>query len=165
MLKKLVIISLFISSLSFSQFKDKDLSPAIMNGITNYSPSGFLSSFLSPDNFQMSHSINMSYSAFGGNGVALSTYTNSMAFRLSENINLEVDASLVASPYSSFGEDHQKSINGIYLSRAQLNYKISNNSNLVIQFLNPPPGTYYNNYYNGFNNNSPFSRSRFMEGF
>jgi len=165
MLKKLVIILLFISSLSFSQFKDKDLSPTIMNGITNYSPSGFLSSFLSPDNFQMSHSINMSYSAFGGNGVALSTYTNSITFRFSENINLEVDASLVASPYSSFGEDHQKSINGIYLSRAQLNYKISNNSNLVIQFLNPPPGKYYNNYYNDFDNNSPFSRSRFMEGF
>jgi len=162
MLKKFVIISLLFSTLSLAQFKNKDLTPSIMDGITNYSPSGFLSNFLNPSNFQMNHSVDISYSAFGGNGVALSTYTNSMAFRLSENLNLEVDASLVASPYSSFGEEHQKSINGIYLSRAQLNYKISNNSNLVIQFVNPPPETYYFNNYNYY---SPFSRSRFMEGF
>ena len=133
-----------------------------MDGITNYSPSGFLTNFLNPNNFKMNHSVNMSYSAFGNNGIALSTYTNSMAFRLSENLNLEIDASAVASPYSSFGEQHQKSINGIYLTRAQLNYKISNNSHLTIQYLNPPPGSYYNyNYYNS----SPFSRNRFKEGF
>lgn len=165
MLKKLFIILLLLSSFSFAQFKDKDLSPTIMDGITNYSPSGFLSNFLSPNNFKMNHSVNMSYSAFGGNGIALSTYTNSMAFRLSENMNLEVDASLVASPYSSFGEEHQKSINGIYLTRAQLNYKMSENTNLTIQFINPPPGSYYNSFHNRNNYYSPFSRGRFMEGF
>ena len=161
MLKILLFISILFTSISFSQFKDKELTPAIMDGITNYSPSGFLSNFLNPNNFSMNHSVNMSYSAFGNNGIALSTYTNSMAFRLSENLNLEIDASAIASPYSSFGEQHQKSINGIYLTRAQLNYKISDKSNLTIQYLNLPPGTYYNNYYN----TSPFSRSRFMEGF
>ena len=161
MLKIFLFISLLFSSLSFSQFKDKDLSPTIMDGITNYSPSGFISNFLNPNNFKMSHSVNMSYSAFGGNGVALSTYTNSMAFRLTENMNLEVDASLVASPYSSFGVEHQKSINGIYLTRAQLNYKISEKSHLTIQYLNLPPGSYYSRY----NNNSLFYQSRFMEGF
>jgi len=111
MIKSILFISVLVTSLSFAQFKDKDLSPAIMDGITNYSPSGFISNFLNPNNFEMSHSVNMSYSAFGSNGVALSTYTNSMAFRLTENMNLEVDASIVASPYSSFGEEHQKSVN------------------------------------------------------
>ena len=161
MLKIFLSILLLFSSLSFSQYKDKDLSPAIMDGITNYSTSGFISNFLNPDNFKMNHSVNMSYSAFGGNGVALSTYTNSMAFRLTENMNLEVDASVIASPYSSFGEGHQKSINGIYLTRAQLNYKISESSHLTIQYLNLPTGSYNNRY----NNYSPFYQSRFMEGF
>ena len=161
MLKRILVISFLFSSLSFSQFKDKDLNPTIMDGITNYSPSGFISNFLNPNNFTMSHSISTSYSAFGGNGVALSTYTNSMAFRLTENMNLEVDASVVASPYSSFGEAHRKSINGIYLTRAQLNYKISKNTHLTIQYLNLPPGSFYNR----FNNNSLFYQSRFMEGF
>ncbi len=160
MLKRILVISFLFSSLFFAQFKDKDLSPTIMDGITNYSPSGFISNFLNPNNFKMSHSISTSYSAFGGNGVALSTYTNSMAFRLTENMNLEVDASVVASPYSSFGEAHRKSINGIYLTRAQLNYKISKNTHLTIQYLNLPPGSFYNRY-----NNSLFYQSRFMEGF
>jgi len=161
MIKQIVFILLVISTISFSQFKDKDITPTIFDGITNYSPSGFLSNFLSPSNFQMNHSLGMSYSTFGGSGVALSTYTNSMAFRLTENLNIEVDASLVASPYSSFGQDHQNEINGIYLTRAQLNYKISENSNLMIQYFNPAPGTYYNNFYGS----SPFSRDRFIRGF
>ncbi len=161
MLKRLVIISLLFSSFSFSQFKDKNVAPTIMDGITNYSPSGFLTNFLNPDNFKMKHSVSMSYAAFGGNGIALSTYTNSMALRLTKNLNIELDASVVASPYSSFGNEHQKSLNGIYLTRAQLNYKISENSKLVIQYLNLPPGSYYNSPYNY----SPFYRNRFMEGF
>jgi len=161
MIKQLVFILLIISSISFSQFKDKEISPKIKDGITNYSPSGFLSNFLSPDNFKMNHSVSMSYSASGNHGVALSTYTNSMAFRFTENLNLEVDASLVASPYSSFGENHQKDINGIYLTRAQLNYKMSENSNLMIQYYSPPPGSYYNSYYNS----TPFSRDRYIRGF
>ncbi len=161
MIKQVTFILIILSSISFSQFKDKDITPTILNGITNYSPSGFLSNFLNPNNFQMNHSVGMSYSTFGRSGVALSTYTNSMAFRLTENLNIEVDASLVASPYSSFGQDHQNEINGIYLTRAQLNYKISENSNLMIQYINPAPGMYYNSYYNS----SPFSRDRFIRGF
>ena len=161
MIKQVVFILLVISSISFAQFKDKDITPTILDGITNYSQSGFLSNFLNPSNFKMNHSVGMSYSTFGGSGVALSTYTNSMAFRLTENLNVEVDASLVASPYSSFGQDHQNEINGIYLTRAQLNYKISENSNLMIQYFNPSPGMYYNNYYGS----SPFSRDRFIRGF
>lgn len=161
MIKQVIFILLIVSSISFSQFKDKDITSPVLDGITNYSPSGFLSNFLNPNNFKMNHSVGMSYSTMGGNGVALSTYTNSMALRLTENLNIEVDASLVASPYSSFGQEHQKEINGIYLTRAQLNYKISENSNLMIQYRSPAPGMYYNSYYNS----SPFSRDRFIRGF
>ncbi len=161
MIKQAISILLIVSSISFSQFKDKDITPPVLDGITNYSPSGLFANFLNPNNFKMNHSVGMSYSTFGRSGVALSTYTNSMAFRLTENLNIEVDASLVASPYSSFGQDHQNEINGIYLTRAQLNYKISENSNLMIQYINPAPGMYYNSFYNS----SPFSRDRFIRGF
>jgi hypothetical protein len=161
MFKKIFFISLLFYSFSFAQFKDKDVSTPVMNGITNYSPSGLLSDFLNPNNFEMNHTVDMTYSTFGNHSIAISSYTNSMMFKFTENLNLEIDASAVASPYSSFGEDHQKSINGIYLTRAQLNYKISDKSSLTIQYFKPPPGTYYNNFYNY----SPFSRSRLIEGF
>lgn len=161
MLRKILIISLFVSSVILSQFKDKS-GPTIQDGITNYSPSGFLTNFFNPNNFQMNHSVSMSYTSMGGNGVALSTYTNSMAYRISEGLNVEVDASLVASPYSSFGREHQNSINGIYLSRAQLNYFPTKNMHLSIQYLRPPLGSYY--YRNG---NGIFSTGgrRFGAGF
>ena len=162
MLKKLVYISLLLSSLSFSQYKDKDLSPTVLNGITNYSPSGFFTNFFNPNNFQMNHSVGMSYSSFGGNGIVLNTYTNSMAYQFSTNLNVEVDASIVASPYSSFGREHQNSINGIYLSRAQLNYSPVKDMYLSIQYLNLPPGSYF--YRNNFWGSSVEGR-RFGTGF
>ncbi len=160
MLKIILFILSVISSVSVAQFKDGDKnSTTIRETITNYSPSGFFTSFFNPNKLAMKHSIDMSYSAFGGNGVAVSTYTNSMFFKFNDNLNIEVDASLVTSPYSSFGNEHQKSINGIYLTRAQLNYKMSENSNLMIQYYSMPQGTYHNSYY------SPFYQKRFIEGF
>ena len=161
MLRKILIISLFVSSVAFSQFKDKN-GQTIQDGITNYSPSGFLTNFFNPNNFKMNHSVSMSYSSFGGSGLALSTYTNSMAYRFSENLNVQVDASIVASPYSSFGPEHQNSINGIYLSRALLNYSPTKNMNLSIQFHNPPPGSYY--YGNSWGR-FPTDTRRFGRGF
>lgn len=161
MLSRILIISLFISTISFSQFKDKK-EPTIQDGITNYSPSGFLTNFFNPNDFQMNHSVSMSYTAMGGNGVALSTYTNNMAYRFSKNLNIEVDASLVASPYSSFGQEHQNSINGIYLSRAQLNYSPTKNMYLSIQYLRSPHGS---SYYGNSSGIFSAGRRRFGTGF
>jgi len=162
MLKKIVYISLILSSISLSQFKDKDLAPVVSNGITNYSTSGFFTNFFNPNNFRMNHSVSMSYSSFGGSGVILNSYTNSMAYRFRENLNVEVDASVVASPYSSLGKEHQNSINGIYLSRVQLNYSPIKDMYLTIQYLNLPPGSYYNrSSYWG----SSIDRRRFRTGF
>ena len=146
MLRNTLMILLLTTSILFSQFKDKRNIPEITGGVTNNSPSSFLTDFFSPQNFYMHHSLSVSYSAFAGNGVALTTYINSMGFKLSENLQLEIDASLVASPYSSFGAEHQKSINGIYLNRAALNYKISKNSKLSIQYFHMPVGMYYGHY-------------------
>jgi len=166
MLKKILFILLFLTSISFSQFKDGDKNaPTIHDGLTGsgYS-SGLFSNIFSPNNFRMNHSISMSYSSFGGNGLALSTYTNSMAYRFSNNLNVEVDASLVVSPYSSFGREHQKAINGIYLSRAQLNYAPTKNMHIMVQYLNAPPGSYY--YPNNYNYwGGPFGGRRFGTGF
>jgi hypothetical protein len=93
----------------------------------------------------------MSYSSFGENGVALGVYTNNMSYKFSENLNVEADISFVNSPYSSFGETHSKQINGIYLSRAQLNYKIADNFKVMIRY-NQVPNSYYSPYgYSGYN--------------
>ncbi|MBU0558046.1 MAG: hypothetical protein KJ799_05230 [Bacteroidetes bacterium] len=153
---KIAFFIIFTAGAVFSQFRDAPTKPEnIKSSITNANPSSLYLGFINPTNFNMSHSVNMSYSAFGNNGIAMSVYTNSMAYRLSEDIDIEVDASFVNSPYSSFGEEHAKSLSGIYLSRAQINYQPSENFFITFQYLGGA-----NNYYNpyGFNSYSPLSR-------
>ncbi len=146
----LVAIVVTINFLSYGQFKNRDIfQPSVRDGITNNS-SGLLFGFWNPDNFSMNHSYSLSYNTFGGNGIAMGVYTNSMMYRFTENLNVEVDASIVHSPYNSFGKNFQNQLSGIYLSRAALNYQPWKNFNINIQYQNIPGG-----YYNPFN--SPFN--------
>lgn len=152
-MKKLIIISLVFASVTFGQFKEELDNPVdIKNGITNYSPSGLLSGFFNPNNFQMNHTVSMSYSAFGNQGIALGVYTNRMAYKFSEKLDVQADISFVNSPFSSFGDEHAKSLNGIYLSRAQLNYRFSEDFNISLRYNQVPYG--YSPY--GYGRYSPF---------
>lgn len=155
-MKKLLTLIFFISSISiFGQFKGDDSKPIdIRSGILNQDPSGSLFSFIDFSKFSMNHSFGMSYSAFGNNGVALGVYTNHLAYNFSEKLNVEVDASIVNSPYNTLGDNFTKSINGVYIDNARINYQPSEKFNLSLQFSNSPYN-YYNNNYRGF---SPFSR-------
>jgi len=146
---KKCFLFLFIVSLSITtaQFKEELNRPIdVKNGILN---KGGFESFLGLfgiQDFQMKHSFGLSYSAFGGGGMALGNYTNSMLFQFSDKLNLQADISLLNSPYSSFGKDFANQINGVYLNRVQMNYKVSDNMNVSLQYRNSPFG-YYSPYY------------------
>jgi len=75
-----------------------------------------------------------------------------MSYSFNKDLYIEADVSLVTSPYSSFGTEHAKSLNGVYLSRAQLNYRPVDNMNITIQYNGGPFNYYspYNNYYSPF---------------
>ena len=167
-MKKIIIILLAICSTSIlGQFKNQsDNIPSIKDSFTQSSPSSMFLGFLNSDNFRMSHSVDMSFSTFGGQSIMLGSYTGSMFYKLSDNLNIAVDASLVTSPYSSLGNEYSKSINGIYITRAQINYNISKDTRITLQYFNPVGGlispygywgrrTYFDDYYdtipfNGF---------------
>jgi hypothetical protein len=152
MKKLLVMLFAIFAVSSFAQYKDPGFPKNnVKDGIITQ-PSSSLFGFLNSENFSMHHSYSMSYSSFGGNGLALGVYTNSMNLSLAENLNVQVDASLVHSPYSSFGKDVQNSINGIYLSRAALNYKPWDDVYISVQYRQIPAYSYpYGGYYNSFN--------------
>lgn len=159
-MKKYLLLFFIISNLVFTQFKEELNKPVnIRNGIVSNNTSSFLLGFLNSPDFRMNHSFSLSYSAFGNNGIALGVYTNSMAYKFSDKLNVEVDASIINSPYSSFGNNFTDQINGIYLSRAEINYKPTSNLFLSIQFRNAPYG-YYSRDYFGF---SPFYRPSLFE--
>jgi hypothetical protein len=158
-MKKLFLI-VFISAVSIAnaQFKDQLNKPIdYKGGILNGSSSS-LFGFFNPDNFSMNHTFNLSYQTFGGGSLALGVYTNNMAYKISDNLNVEADLSVVNSPYNSFGDEFAKQINGFYLSRAQINYKPSEKMSIIFQYRNVPmsyysPYSYYGNYGWGY---SPF---------
>ncbi len=145
MKKFILILFVGLSITTYGQFRDQNSNkPSIHEGIITSQPDLFLG-FFNPDNFTMRHSYNLSYSAFGNNGMALGLYTNSMIYKLTENLNVEADISLMHSPYSTFGQEFQDNINGIYLSRAQINYKASDNFFITVQYRNIP-SMYYSPY-------------------
>ncbi|OGU36906.1 MAG: hypothetical protein A2315_02735 [Ignavibacteria bacterium RIFOXYB2_FULL_35_12] len=164
-MKKVVILFAAIMSLnSYAQFKESGIPTTnIRDGIVNHSV-GSLFGFLNSDNFTMRHSFNMSYSAFGNQGLALGVYTNSMMLKLAEDMNFQVDASIVQSPYSTFGKDFQNQMSGFYITRAAFNYKPWDDVFISIQYRNLPLSYHYSDY--GFYNNrfyNPFFSDGFFE--
>jgi hypothetical protein len=161
-MKKILFFAIILfASHNYAQFKDPAFPTTnIKDGIIDYS-SGSLFGFLNSENFSMRHSIGMSYASFGGQGIALGTYTNSMMYRFSEDLNVQVDASIVHSPYSTFGKEFQNDLSGIYISHAAVNYRPWKDFHITLQY-NQYPGSYYYNpfssYYNRgfFGSYSPF---------
>jgi len=164
-MKKILLVIFAVASINcFSQFKDKNIfKPSIQEGMINNNTPSLLIGFINPENFSMSHSYSMSYTAGGNYGLALGVYTNTMRYKLADNFNMQVDASLVHSPYSSFGKNYQNQINGIYLSGAQVNYQPWKDVNISLQYRNIPGGFYndfygYNRFGSGFSENLLFGR-------
>lgn len=152
-MKNILFILILSCSLLFGQFKEEYNQPIdIRGGIVTGESSSLFSNFINPDNFNMTHSFSMSYSAMGNQSIALGIYTNSMSYKFNDQLDIEVDASLVNSPYSSFGDDFAEQINGIYLSRARINFRPSENLHMVLQYNSMPFG--YDSRYGGYYNSS-----------
>ncbi len=166
MKKVFMILVLVAFTMSYAQFKDEsNNNPDIKSSILNHSgSSGLLFGFFNPENFQMHHTFDISYSASGSSGLALSTYTNSMFYKFNDKLNIKADISVVNSPYNTFGSQFSKQLNGIYLSRAQLNFMPSKNMRISVEYSHLP---YYNSYYSpysyGFGYDPFFRNNNFFD--
>jgi hypothetical protein len=103
--------------------------------------------FFNPENFTMHQSYSMSYSSFASQGVALGRYTNTMEYKFSDKLDARVAVSLQHSPYSTLDKSVMNSLNGIFLDRAELNYKPTENMFLRISYRQMPA---YYGYYSPF---------------
>ncbi len=154
-MKKLIMTFVVILSITaFAQFKGSNFPTSdVRDGIIAQSSSS-LFGFINPQNFKMNQSYSMSYSTFGGQGLALGVYTNDMSYKFNDQLNVELAASVVQTPYSTLGSQFNKSINGVYINRAAINYKPWKDFSISLQYSNLPYGGY--GYY------SPYS---FMGGY
>ncbi len=155
-MRKIFLFTLILALSVNAQFKkDPFTKPEVRDGLfAKESGGNFLTNLFNSENFSMRHSFDASYSTFGEHGIATTVYTNSMFYKFSDNLNVRLDASLVYSPYNSLGKTFQDNINGLYISRAELNFRPWDDTVIRIQYRNIPAGM-YNNYY-GYGN--PFSR-------
>ncbi len=154
-MKKLIMAFFLVLSITaFAQFKGSGFPTSdVRDGIVAQ-PSSSLFGFINPQNFKMSQSYSMSYSSFGSQGLALGVYTNDMAYKFNDQLNVELAASVVQAPYSTLGSQFNKSINGVYIDRAAINYKPWKNFSVSLQYSNLP--------YDGYGYYSPYS---FMGGY
>ena len=156
--KILILIVLFSTFPLVAQFRDTGIEPkSVKEGIISEN-SNALFGFLNSDDFIMRHSFSMSYSSFAGQGVSLTTYTNSMFYRLMSNLNLQLDVSVMYSPYSTFGDQFQKDISGVYISNAAINYHPWKDFSVHLQYRSMPFG--YGYYHPFYGYGSPFDFNR-----
>ncbi len=145
---------------NYAQLKKYDKGPRISDVLTK--PAGGLFSFISSDNFHMSHSISASYSAFGsGGGMMLNSYVNTIDMRLSDKLFLRTNIGIMSSPYNTLG-------NNFFLNKpqffggAELRYDFNEESSLLFKVDYSPYGAYYNPFYSPYRN-SLFGHSAFDE--
>ncbi len=136
-----------ISAIASAQFKAaSNDQPSVGQSLVRSDDNGLLFGWFDQSKLQMRQSYSLSYQTFGQNGLALGVYTNSLSYQISDPLSVQMDVSVMHSPYNSFGDKLGKSLSGIYLSRAQINYKPSDNTLFQIQFRQLPSSLYYGGY-------------------
>ena len=147
----LSVVSVHQSSAQFKRTPDNE--PKVSDSFIKPETDSDFLGFFNPDNFKMRQSYSMSYTAMGRQGLALGMYTNSMMYRFSNTVDAQVDVSLQHSPYSTFDQRLQNSLTGVFLNRAAIDYRPSDNMLLRVSYEKIPFGLYgmYGGMYGPYN--------------
>src|SRR3990172_1365680 len=152
---KVLMFSLLVVSVPLmAQFKQQvESRPSVSESLVRPQNSNFLFGWFDPSQLSFHHSYSLSYMNVGGQGLSLGVLTSSLFYKFSEPLDVQFDVSMQHSPFSSFG--NTKDLSGIYLSRAQLNYRPSENMLFQIQYSQLPTM-----YWWGMNRPSMFYNGR-----
>ena len=160
-MKRLLIIVFLIgaANLANAQFRPgsgiaSDEKPASTMGAMSSHGDDLFSRLFDPARFNMQQSYTMSFVSGGGQSTGLGIFTNTFAYKAADDLFISADLSAVYSPYSSLGSAYQKSLNGIYLSNARLDWKLGESTFLRVEYNGMPYGSSYfspfGSYYSPF---------------
>lgn len=146
MQRSVIILFLLIGVSAYGQFRTglgglREDDPRSVKTAMTDNGGGFLSGLFDPTRFSMHQTYSMSFSSSAGASVGLGVFTNTFSYRAADNLFISADLSAVYSPYSSLGEAHAKSLNGIYLSNARLDWKLGDHTNLLIIYNGGAPNS------------------------
>lgn len=96
---------------------------------------------------RMMHSYDASFGSFGGQYYNQNMYTNTTLYRLTPNLSGRLDVSFAHSPFG--GNQFNPNQNQIFIRNAQLDYQISENSSIRVQFQQLPAGSFGFNSFGG----------------
>ena len=134
--KILIILLLLVPVLSFAQLKKDTTLPSFSNLLVQ-PRTDFLFGFLDPNKMHMNHMVSMSYSGFSGQGMMLSSYTNTISYQFSDKLLLTTNLGILTSPYNTFGESFYLNQPKLF-GGAMLEYKMSEESSVMLQFQITP---------------------------
>jgi hypothetical protein len=86
---------------------------------------GLLFGWFDPSRLTMHNSYTLSYTTSGSKGYSLGELTSNIAYQISDPLSVQFDVSLLHSPFNNLGGNFANNISGIYLTRAELNYRPS----------------------------------------
>ncbi len=141
-MKKLLVLC-FLSALTMvsavAQYRGAEpQNPSVSESMVKQPSGNLLFGFFNPDRFTMSHSISMNYLSFGGQGVGVTMYTNSMKYRISDPLTVSADVSMMFTPFGSGSRFMQNDVSKIFLNRARLDYAPSKDFRISLQYRNIP---------------------------
>ena len=142
-----ITLVLLIPAIGLGQLKKDASQPNISESLSSYSQQDVFTGFLDPSRFTMSHSFSMSYMSFGGGGMMVNSYINTLNYRFSEDLFLTTKLGIMNSPVNSVpGNNYLNDLE--FFGGAELKYFPSENSAITLRFEKAPAfysGMYYRN--------------------
>lgn len=126
---------------------DRPAGPAPVAVYASSGPSLGLAQLLASDAFRVSHSYELSYTSFAGEGLGLGVFTTSLRYQPSDRLAARVDIGVAHSPFGSSALQQQLGFRQdapahVYLRNATLAYRPSENALITLSFQQSPFGTY-----------------------
>ena len=123
-----------------------------------------LNKLFNPEFFQMRHSYSIGHSSFGGMGLTMGEYTNTMLWQFSQKLGARVDVAFAHTPFGTGSA--QALFNGketygkLYVQNAEIAYRPRENMTLHLSFHQSPYGSYMSPYgygsYGGYGYNRAY---------
>ena len=148
MKKHLILLCFSLPALVLGQFRGQEpRPPSLSEQVGPVSPS-LLFGIIDPSRFSMSHTISMGYMSIGREGVGMSSYTNSIRYQVSDPLSVRADVAMMYSPFGSLSSKLNNSFSGIFLERAQIDYRPTKDFGISLQFRQLPPqaGPWYGGF-------------------
>ncbi len=131
----IILLVLAVAAGTYAQYRDESTPPSIKSRFTD-PQSGLFNIFDNP-NLDMSHSFSMAFSSSSRGSVLQQMYMNSIRYRLSNPLSLNLRLGYLQQPYSSY-EGGFTNDNGAFMGSANLMYRPAKNVFISFGISNIP---------------------------